>query len=122
MKQYQLTKGYNAMSRMANTIALPIKTAYALYSMMKTIEPTFNARIEAEKKLLRDMNGRIDKDGSVVFDTTDGAILYRDALIELNDIDVDIELRPIEISISDIEGQKILPADIDALEGLVFFK
>lgn len=122
MKQYQITRGYNAMNRMANTIALPVKKAYELYSMMKFLEPTFNARIEAERKLIRDMNGRVDHDGSVVFDTPDNALIYREALIELNDMDTEVEFKPMELALADIEGQKILPADIDALEGFIEFK
>lgn len=121
MKQYTITKGYNALARMAGSIMLPIKKAYEIHVLMKAIEPVFSARIETEKKLMRDLNGRFEKDGSIVFDSEEHASAYREALIELNNIDTDVSFTPVALNFSDLEGQKIMPSDIGALDGFIQF-
>lgn len=122
MKQYQFARGYQTLCRFASSITLPARTAYDVFVMKKKMEPIYMARVDAERSLLESCDGQIGNDGFPVFKSESGADNYRKQLIELNDIDVDEKIKPIEVSFDMLNGQTLLPSDIEDLDGFISFR
>lgn len=122
MKQYQFARGYQTLCKFASSITLPVKTAYDVFVLKKKMEPIYMARVEAEKSFIETCGGKIGSDGFPVFKSEADADEYRKQLIDLNDVDVDEKLNPVEVSFDSLNGQALLPSDIEALEGLITFR
>lgn len=121
MKQLQINKAYGALSRLAN-IQMPVRDAYKLYLLTEQMKPCCNFQLEQERKLLEKYGGAIDQDsGSFVFKDRETMEAFRREMAELNELDAEIEVDPVEISMDALGAQKLTPADIMCLEGFVAF-
>jgi len=119
MKQYTITKAYQALVRFSR-LNLPMSTAYAVYMLMNTIEPAYRCGAKLEQDILLSLN--IETHGDrMAFPDKDAAEKYLEKMRELNDMDVDIEVKPIDVSCDALGDQKMMPADIRSLEGFIAF-
>lgn len=121
MKQSKVTKAYQSLATLA-TYKLPVKKAYAIYSMMKELEGPCSFVVQEEMKYADEYGGTVMDNGMVHFETNEKAAIYRAKVQEISDMDVDIKIKPVTLTEADLGGAGVAPADIYALEGFVTFK
>ena len=121
MKQYQINKAYNAMTRLM-TVQFPVRIAYSIYMLMKQIEPCYEFDLKRERELVEKYHGSISMDGMITFPSPDDAGLFKDEIDELTNMDVDVRISPISIPYDSLEDQTITPMEIASLEGFVSFE
>lgn len=121
MKQLQINKAYGALNKLAN-MQMPVRDAYNLYLLTEQIKPSYNFALEQEKKLLEKYGGVLDQNtGAFMFKDRETTDAFRQEITELNNLDVETEVDPVEISMDALGTQKITPVDIMCLEGFVAF-
>ena len=117
MKQSTVIKAYKALIKLGQQ-DLPIKLAFDLFKIKQALQPQWDFQVDEENKLAA--NAKINSDGSVTFDTPEAAEAFRKKLRELGDIDVDLNVKPVQIPLS-IPGLTLSMDDIDALDCFVQF-
>ncbi len=103
---------------------LPIAKAKAVYMLHKELYEHYKFAVEEEKKIVESLGGTIMSDGGIQFkenseECSNKFIEKRNKLCKL---DVNIEVEPIHISIVDVEGCKLRPTDIEAVEQFIIFE
>lgn len=99
---------------------LPIKTAHAIYMMIKRLEPIYQCGVALERDIRKNLNIFIDGD-AMTYPSKEARDKYIEKMNELANMDVEFDVSPVRISIDDVNGQRITPSDIRALEGFVLF-
>lgn len=117
MKQSAVIKAYKALIKLGQR-DLPIKLAFDLFKLKTALQPHFDFQVAEEKKA--SANATANPDGSITFGTPEEAAAFRQKLMELGDIDVDLHVKPVQIPLS-IPGLTLSMDDIDALNGFVQF-
>lgn len=131
MKQNQINRAYQTLSKMAN-MQLPVRVAYDLFMMLRQLEPAYKCELELERKLIEKYSGIIQNDGSISFQSLDNTEEsmnearkrvegFGKEISELNDTEAPIDITPITISYEAMEGQTLTPADMACLDGFVVF-
>lgn len=120
MKQSQINRAYSALTKMIN-MELPAKDAFGIYALAKKLETNYSFEIDREKRLIEKYNGQIDKSGQISFKSEDDAIAFGNEVVELGQMEVDLEISPISVSIDSFGDQHITPNDILCLDGFVEF-
>lgn len=120
MKQKDILRAYSSLIAL-NALKLPVKKAYAIYKLFKTVDTQYQFISNESKKSIDRHSGELNSDGMVKFKDEDECVECKKELNELNDMDVDVEIPPVELSEEDLAGQTISPADIYNLEGFVTF-
>jgi len=121
MKQEKINKAYGSLGKLSD-YSLPVKKARGIYNLMKAVENAYQFALSEEKKYLAEYGGKIEENGSIVFETPTDCALFKDRLDELCNMEVDIEVEPIILSEQDFGEQTLTPADIYNLEGFVCFE
>ena len=115
MKHITIISAYGALKELSQ-LKLPIKTAYAVYKMLKKADECYNFFVTEERKL-------IEKHGGVVEQTT-GRISFNDAganaafqaeYMELHNLDIDWDLAPIQLDLDALDDCKLTPSDFALL-------
>lgn len=119
MKQYTITKAYQSLMRLSY-MALPIKTAYAVYMMMRNLEPAYECGVKIEQDLMNKFEIKVEQ-GRLIPKDQESLRKYLESMKELNNSDVDIEVSPIQVAFSDLEEQWMMASDMKYLEGFVSF-
>lgn len=124
MKQYQINKAYNVLKKLSH-MEFDVKTAYNIFRLIKTLEPACAFQMQHEKKLLEKYGGSINRDGNIVFTSSqygeDAVAQWENELTSLLEMENDLQYDPIQISLNDFASQKITPQDILSLDGFVVF-
>ena len=120
MKQFKINQAYIALTRLSE-MKLPIKAAYGVYVLTKQLSTPYEFSLQQEKGLIEKYHGNIQKDGMISFQSSEDTNNFQKELIELNNFEQEIEIKPVTINISDLNGQSIIPSDIISLEGFVNF-
>ena len=120
MKQYQISRAYKTIGKMIN-MQLPVRTALDIYMMSKKMEDACNFALDQERKLIEKHGGVFMDDGSVDFGTTENADGFRKEIAELNELDIELDIKPVEIQCSSFEEQTLSPFDIACLDGFIRF-
>jgi len=121
MKEKVFIAGYKALERLyANK--LPIIDAYKIYSLKTKMRDAYQFQIEQEKKIISEYGGVYDENGALSFPNKLEFSKFRDAILELNDVELDVSIEPIVLIMEQIKDIDISPADIEALEGFVSFE
>lgn len=120
MKQKDLERAWGSIA-MLNRLKLPVKKAYAIYKLSKTITESCSWAAGEQAKRFEKYNGTINNEGVVTFLNESDCKACKKELDEISNMDVDIEITPVELSEDDLAGQTISPADIYNLEGFVTF-
>ena len=120
MKQYQITNAYDILSVMAD-FKLPTPVSYKLWILARQLEPTQQFIVSEKKKLVGEYNGKIDSNGCVIFDSKDDEAGFVQALTELAETDIVMEIEPVSIPLSCMESINLSIADISKLDGFVIF-
>lgn len=121
MKQMQINRAYAALSRLLN-IPLPASEAYGVYMLAKKLEPNYTFELEQQRKLVQKYDGAINSDGSIVFANRKNGIDFQQEIDDLSNIEVILDVDPIIVECSHLDGHKITPIDMYNLDGFVVFK
>lgn len=123
MKQYQLNKAYEALSKISN-MPLPVRDAYKIYMLLQHLRYNYEFQVTEERKLIDKYNGCIMPDGEIVFHDADDSVVrsFRADLNELNNNDVELDMQPITISFDSFGNNTITPNDVAVLNGFVSFE
>lgn len=120
MKQKKINEAYPALVRLSH-LTLPPSKAYGIYKMGASINKQYEFAAGEQRKYLDEYGGKPTEDGSIQFKTPKKCSQFKGKIEELNDLDVDVTIEPIELTEADIGTQKISPADIASLEGFISF-
>ena len=115
-------EAYNALHKL-NGQPMPIKTAYHIHKLLGLLQPEFDFRAEAEKKLLDELKPETIDNGNgfatVKFRDPGDVDTWHARMKEIDEIETGIEVAPVHVKLSD--GMMLAPGDFDALEGFVIF-
>lgn len=121
MKQAQITNAYNALRRVAE-MTLPVKEAYCIYRLIKTLEEPYRFEVEKEKELFTRCGGFADTSGQARFPSKEKEQQFISGLQELSEFEPEVEIEPVVLFLDKLDGQGISPLDIASLEGFVRFE
>ena len=119
MKQNKIIEAYKALNNLCSD-KLPLKAAFSIYKMKKTLEDNYKFQLDKEREFMDECNGFIDSEGRVTFSNKEDAAKFMDKIKELNDIDSNIEIVPVLISLD--SELSITPKDVEALDGFIHFE
>ena len=117
MKQFRIINAYKALIKLGQQ-DLPIKLAFALFKIKQALQPQWDFQLDEENKLAA--GAKVSADGTVTFNTPEDADAFRKKLSELNNVDVNLKVKPVRIPLS-IPGAVLSMNDIEALDGFVVF-
>lgn len=121
MTQYEVNKAYPALMRLAE-FRLPVKKARCLYEITKKAEEHFQFAIAEERKYIIEFKGQERPDGTVSFEKPELFGKYQKKIMELNNLEIEWDFKPIVLTESDVGEQTISTSDIHSLEGFVTFE
>ena len=121
MKQGKIINAYNALSRLYMQ-QLPIKEAYKIFGLRKQMKGQYDFQVEREKQFLEKYNGYFDDNGEVKFHKREEAKQFADAVTELSEMEVEEQITPITMKMDALNDLKIMPGDIESLDGIVIFE
>lgn len=121
LKQYKLTRAYQSIMMNLASAQLPMQNAYDVYLLCKAIEPFYTFEINQRKALIERYNGEIDDGMNPRFKSELDAISFRDAITELANCEVDLDVKKIEIPVLSLGDARISPVDIASMEDFVSF-
>lgn len=120
MKQYQANKAYGALNKIANQ-QLPVRDSYNIYMLLKSLEPVYRFELEQERRLVQKYGGEVGSNGSVRIPDRDDANRFKEEIEELNNLEIDLDIKPVVINCDALNDLRISPYDVSCLEGFVDF-
>ena len=120
MKQYQINSAYEALVSLAS-FKLPAKTSYNIWKIAKKIEESHSFYEQQKLKYIESHNGTISTDGRVTFNSADDENLFVKDMNDLINLDVELDIHPVVVSLDDFGNQSISMKDIARLDGFVEF-
>ena len=117
-RQYQVNTAYGILRRMMDR-QLPLRVSYDLFRLAMATEQNYVFELKRESELVNRFGGVIDKEGGVRFGDDGKAQEFKNALAELNQLEVEIEIPEIVIELN--EDMKITPEEVAGLNGFVTF-
>lgn len=121
MKQNQITKVYGALKELS-ALKMPVQAAYQVFAAIKVIEPHYLCGVDMERKLIEQYGGVLGDEGRIAFPNIDEAKKFQTSLIELSELDVEIDIKPIKITRSMLGDQEIRVQTMMNLDGIVVFE
>jgi len=131
MKYGELTRVMNAIQRLSE-MDMPARDAYKIYKLSQSMKNICSFCMERERSLIEKYGATVNKDGTIQFGqdagNTDEA--KRNANMEafvqeVNDFrntEAETDFSTVTLQLDELSGQKIAPADIAALDGIVIFE
>ena len=119
MTQKQVIAAYKALNKLS-TQPMPIKTAYALHKLRRTLKPAWEFQCEQENILLDKLKPELLSDGQVRFNSPEDLQEWNETMSQVSKIESDIEILPVTVVMD--ESMRITLDDMDVLEGIVIFE
>ena len=120
MNQKKVAGAYVALVKL-NNVQLHIKDAYNVYKLKQQLEETYLFLVGEQQKIVDKYHGTILGDGNIQFESNEVAMKAQEELQELNDADIDFEVREISVRLDEVKGGTMSPSDMEALEGFISF-
>lgn len=119
MKIQQIFNIISVMQKITN-IKLPIKKAYAIYSLSKQIDEYKSFFLQEERKLAEKFNVEIEENGKLTFKNSEDQIQF---LKEHNEMLMQEfeDLKVVNLKFEDLGDETLSPQDIMMLEGVINF-
>lgn len=121
MKQHKINSAFNALNKLMG-MELKVRDAYAVFMLRRKLEPSYEFELERERGLISKYDGTILPNGTITFPAEDDAQRFREEIAEMNESEIELEFEPITLNFDALGEQKILPADLAALEGFIRFE
>lgn len=118
MKQVQLVKAYMVLDKLAK-VTFPLTISNKIFHMKEKLQSQYDFQSQEETKSFQDNHGSFNADNKMTFQTVEDYNAFECRMKELRDLEIDIEIQPFDIPISD---NIMLTADeIKDLNGFVNF-
>ena len=116
MKNITIISAYGALKELS-MLKLPMKTAYAVYKMLKKADECYNFFITEERKLIEKHNGNVDpQTGRINFNDAGAQIAFQTEYMELHELDIDWDLAPVVLNLDTLgDDCKLTPSDFAVL-------
>lgn len=101
-------------------LKLPVKKAYKIYNLAKSIEDKRQFFIQEEKKLIDKFNAEILENGNIKFNSAEDQMTFSKEHSDLMNYEVE-DLLSIELSFEDLGDVEFTPRDLMTLEGVISF-
>lgn len=101
-------------------LKLPIKKAYKIYNLAKSIEDKRQFFIQEEKKLINKFNAEILENGTIKFNSVEDQMTFSQEHEDLMNYEIE-ELGAIELNFEDLDDVEFTPRDFMTLEGVINF-
>jgi hypothetical protein len=101
-------------------LKLPIKKAYKIYNLAKSIEDKRQFFIQEEKKLIDKFNAEILENGNIKFNSVEDQITFSQEHADLMNYEIE-ELETLELNFDDLGDAEFTPRDLMTLEGVINF-
>jgi len=101
---------------------LPIKDAYNIFGLKKQLNGQYEFEVEREKHFLKQFNGYFDEKGEVRFKKEEDAKRFNNAVMELSEMEIEIQIEPVTMKMDALADLRIAPGDIESLDGIVIFE
>lgn len=124
MKQIKINQAYSAFLKLLE-LKFPIKTSREIYKQSNILKEHYEFFTREQDKIILSYHGKVSANGLVNFDGENAEERSRkcfEELNQLNESDVEIEIKPILITETDYGDQTISPADIGNLDGFIVFE
>ena len=118
MTVQQMLNALPILQRMME-LKLPIKKAYAVYSLAKVINEQREFFINEEKKLIEKFNVEVLSNGNIRFEDTESQnefVAEHNALMQY-----EVNVVAIELSFEDLGNAEFTPVELMQLEGVINF-
>lgn len=124
MKQLKINQAYGAFLKLLE-LKFPIKIAREIYKQSNVLKEHYEFYMREQDKIIQSYHGNVNANGLVNFDGENAEEISRkccEELNQLNESEVEIEIKPILITETDYGDQIISPADIGNLDGFIVFE
>lgn len=101
-------------------LKLPIKKAYQVYKLTKSIEDKRQFFIQEEKKLIDKFNVEILENGNIKFNSVEDQMTFSKEHADLMQYEIE-ELETLELNFDDLGDVEFTPRELMALEGIINF-
>lgn len=118
MKQNKIIKAYNVLDKMSQ-MQFSLKTSYNIMKLKKQLQTQYDFQSAEQQKAFDAFNGKISENNQLYFQNVEDMQAFSDKLNELADLDIDIDIKSIEIALT--EEISITPQELQSLEGFVNF-
>lgn len=118
MKQEKLVRAYMVLDKFAK-ISFPLSISNKIFLMKEKLQPQYDFQSQEETKCFNENKGIFNDQGKMTFPKIENYQAFENRMKELKDLDVDIEITPIEISIDD--SIMITADEIKDLQGFINF-
>lgn len=119
MTHKQAVEAYKTIEKLS-TQPLPVKAAYALHKLRRTLTPEWDFQMQRERQLLDKLKPSLVEGTKVTFSSAEDATEWRDSMDELNVMEFEYNEEPITVSVG--KDARLTLDDIDALDGFVIFE
>ena len=99
----------------------PISISYTLFKFKKRIDELFQFEVEQEKKQIDQFHGRVQHDGTIVFQNQEECSACTEAINQILHSEISEDIEPVVICLQDIPDVQMTPETIDLLDGFVLF-
>lgn len=125
MKQIKINQAYGAFLKLLE-LKFPIRISREIYKQSNILKEHYEFFVQEQDKIIQSYHGRVvNANGLVNFDGENAEERSRkcfEELNQLNESDVEIEIKPILITETDYGDQIISPSDIGSLDGFIVFE
>ena len=101
-------------------LKLPIKKAYKIYNLAKSIEDKRQFFIQEEKKLVEKFNAEILENGNIKFNSVEDQMTFSKEHADLMTYEVE-DLEVLELNFDDLGDATFTPKELMLLEGVINF-
>lgn len=99
MKLIEIAKAYMAIEKLADE-KLPLKVSYGLGRIMDKLEKPFTFYANKEMELIRTYKPAEQEGTTIRFSDQETAAKFNQAHLELDELDEDVSIRPVEIDVN----------------------
>lgn len=117
MTHKQMINAYSVLMKLG-TQPMDVCTALSLYKLRKEMEGIHQFCAEREEVIIEKYHGELG-DGTISFPQPQDAMAAQAELTELYQMEADLEVVPLSIPMNVLEGCKLTPNDLEALEGII---
>ena len=102
-------------------LKLPIKKAYKVYNLAKTINEKREFFINEEKKLIEKFNAQVSENGMLKFEKMEDQVNFLQEHEEMMNYE-ELDLEVLELDFDDLGDTEFSPIEVMQLEGVISFK
>lgn len=117
MTHKQTINAYGVLMKLG-TQSMDVRTALSLYKLRKELEGAHQFCAEREEVIIEKYHGTLG-DVTISFPQPQDAIAAQAELTELYQMEAELEVTPLSIPMNVLDGCKLTPNDLEALEGII---